>query len=42
MASVGPLLGASTACPIDQVISGIRHAVSNDMHEKVNYVVICL
>ena len=39
---VGPLSGASTACPIDQVISGIRHAVSNDMHEKVNYVVICL
>ena len=39
---VGPLSGASTACPIDRVISGIRRAVSNNMHEKVNYVVICL
>ena len=37
-----PLSGASTACPIDQVISGIRRAVSNDMHEKVNSMVICL
>ena len=39
---VGPLSGASTACPIDRVISRIRRAVSNDMHEKVNSVVICL
>ena len=36
---VGPLSGASTACPIDRVISGIRRAVSNDMHQKVNFVV---
>ena len=39
---IGPLLGASTTCPIDRVISGIRRAISNNMHEKVNYVVICL
>jgi len=39
---VGPLSGASTTCPIDRVISGIRRAISNDMHEKVNSVVICL
>ena len=36
---VGPLSGASTSCPIDRVISRIRCAVSNDMHQKVNFVV---
>ena len=39
---VGPLSGTSTACPIDRVISRIRRVVFNDMHEKVNSVVICL
>ena len=34
---VGSVSG--TACPIDRVISVIRRAVSNDMHQKVNFVV---
>ena len=34
---VGPVSG--TACPIDRVIFVIRHAVSNDMHQKDNSVV---
>ena len=32
-------LVSGIACPIDRVISVIRRAVSNDMHQKVNYVV---
>ena len=32
-------LVSGIACPIDRVISVIRRAVSNDMHQKVNFVV---
>ena len=34
---VDPISG--TACPIDRVISVIRRAVSNDMHQKANSLV---